>query len=96
LLSTEANQAASAATSHPAGIAVPPEWTGRTVPFPRERTVLDFFQTQVQARPDAVAVQAENRMMSFDELNRKSDLVAEELLSRRLRTDEVVVIMVPL
>jgi amino acid adenylation domain-containing protein len=96
LLSTEANQTASAADSHPAGLAVPPEWTGRTVTFPRERTVLDFFQAQVQARPDAVAVQAGNRMMSYDELNRKSDLVAEKLLSLRFRTDEVVVIMVPL
>ena len=95
MLSTEANQAASAATSHPAGIAVPLEWIGRTVSFPRERTVLDFFHAQVQAKPESLAAKDGTRLMTFAELDLLSNRVANELRRHALKLEESVVILLP-
>lgn len=66
---------------------------GRTTPFPRELSVVDFIREKSRAQPSAPAVEDGDRVLSFEELDRKSDLVAAELLKRGLRPDEPVVIM---
>jgi amino acid adenylation domain-containing protein len=95
LLSADANQAEFAAASHAAGSAVPSEWIGRTIPFPRERTVLDFFQAQVQARSEAVAIKDRARLMTYAELDLLSNRVANELRCHALKLEESVVILLP-
>lgn len=75
---------------------VPAEWMGKEVPYPFNSSVVDFIREKVRLQPNAPAVQDGPRVMSFGELDRKSDLVAEELLKRGLRLEEPVVTMTPL
>ena len=95
ILSADANQAVLTATSKAASHAIPPEWTGRSVSFPRERTVLDFFQAQVHARPEAVAAKDGARALTYGELDRLSNRVANELRRYALKLEEPVVILLP-
>jgi amino acid adenylation domain-containing protein len=71
------------------------EWNGVAMAFPRERTVLDFFQAQVQARPEAVAVKEDQRLMTFAELDLLSNRVANELQRQGLQLEEAVALLLP-
>ena len=73
----------------------PPEWNGVEVPFPRERSVLDFFRSMVQAQPDAMAVKEGDRLMTYRELDAHSNRVANDLLQRGVKLEEAVVILLP-
>ena len=76
-------------------LAIPPEWNGTEVPFPREHTVLDFFQKQVEAQPESVAVKDLQSSMTYRELDSKSNRVANELKARGLKPEEAVMILLP-
>ena len=76
--------------------AVPAAWMGRTTPWPRELSVVDFIREKTRERPHAPAVEDGRRVISFGELDRKSDLVAGELLKRGLQGEEPVVVMAPM
>ena len=76
-------------------LAIPPEWNGTEVPFPREHTVLDFFRKQVEAQPESVAVKDLQSLMTYRELDSKSNRVANELKARGLKPEEAVMILLP-
>lgn len=71
------------------------EWNGVDMAFPRERTVLDFFKAQVQARPEAVTVKEGQRLMTYEELDVRSNRVANELRRRGLQLEEAVALLLP-
>ncbi len=77
------------------GITIPREWNGMQAPFPRDRSVLDFFRTQVQTRPESIAIQEGQRLMTYSELDKLSNRVANELCGRGLKLEEPVVIFLP-
>src|ERR1700744_168036 len=76
-------------------ISIPLEWTGITVPFPRERSVLDFFRAQVQGRPEGLAIKDGERLMSYRDLDLQSNRVANELRRYNLKLEEPVVVFLP-
>jgi len=82
--------------SNQLGDPVPLEWMGRATSFPTHISVVDFIREIARARPDAPAIQDDTRVISFGELDHKSDLVAGELLKRGLQIDESVAVMTPL
>ncbi len=65
------------------------------MPFPRERSVLDFFCEKVRAQPDALAVKDAGRVMTYGELDLCSNRVANELCRRGLKLEESVVVLLP-
>ena len=69
---------------------LPSAGTQTQKPFPRHKSVVDFFREQVQARPDSPALQQGQVVMSYCELDRLSNHVAGRLLSGGLRREEVV------
>jgi amino acid adenylation domain-containing protein len=76
--------------------AVPAAWMGRTTPYPRELSVVDFIREKTRQQPNAPAIDDGSRVISFGELDRKSDLVAGDLLKRGLQAEEPVVVMAPI
>lgn len=74
---------------------IPREWNGITVPFPRERTVLDYFKALVQSQPQAIAVKDGSRPLPFAELDGLSRRVAQELQRHGVKLEESVVILLP-
>ncbi len=78
-----------------AGRPAPSEWHGTAAPFPRERSVLDFFLEQVQSQPDSPALKAGGRLMSYGELDRCAGRVAWELCRRGLKLEDSVALFLP-
>jgi amino acid adenylation domain-containing protein len=74
---------------------VPRKWNETEAPFPRERTVLDFFRARVQSQPESVAIKESQRLMTYRELDLCSSLVANELRRRGLKIEESVVVFLP-
>lgn len=72
---------------------VPSAWMGQEISYPREFSVVDFFREKVRQQPDAPAIQDGARIISYRELDQKSDLVAGALLGHGLRIEEPVAIM---
>ena len=68
---------------------------GVEMPFPRERSVLDFFREKVHERPDALAVKDAGRRMTYGELDLCSNRVANEILRRGLKLEEPVAVLLP-
>jgi amino acid adenylation domain-containing protein len=62
------------------------------MPFPRERSVLDFFRMRVQSQPESVAIKEGRRLMTYGELDLCSSRVANELCRRGLKLEESVVV----
>jgi amino acid adenylation domain-containing protein len=56
------------------------EWNDTRVPYP-SATVVDFFEAQAARTPDAIAVELDNRSLTYDELNRATNRVAHALLT---------------
>ena len=74
---------------------VPREWNGIKAPFPRERSVLDYFQSLVLTQPDAVAVKDGARLMTYAELDMCANRVAHELRRQALKLEAPVAILQP-
>ncbi|MFP3940146.1 MAG: amino acid adenylation domain-containing protein [Thermoanaerobaculia bacterium] len=72
--------------------AVPESWTGSRTAYPRDRGIAELFAEVAAGSPDAVAVVAGERAVSYRELDRLSECLAERL--RRLgvsRSEPVLV-----
>ncbi|KPA90300.1 amino acid adenylation enzyme/thioester reductase family protein [Pseudomonas asplenii] len=64
------------------------------VPFAEGLRLQDLFEQQVQARPEAIAVQAEGIALSYAELNTRANRIAHRLIAAGLQPDERVALLV--
>ncbi len=71
------------------------EWNETAVPLPEEPTVPRVFSEVVLKQPDAPAVQHHDVVLSYRELDVQSSRLADLLLAKGLRTDEIVGISLP-
>ncbi|WP_123417576.1 non-ribosomal peptide synthase/polyketide synthase, partial [Pseudomonas brassicacearum] len=62
--------------------------------YPREQTVHQLFEAQVEARPDAIAVVFGDERLSYAELNRQANQMAHHLIGLGIRPDDRVAICV--
>jgi amino acid adenylation domain-containing protein len=53
-----------------------PGWNETATEYPRELCVHELFEAQVKRSPDAVAVQCDQRELTYAELNRRADQLA--------------------
>ncbi len=91
-LSSDADKSASVIEILAEGSPVPAPWTGRNVPYPYERSVVDFIREKVLQQPEAPAVQDGGRVMSYRELDLCSNRVAQHLLQCGLQDEDVVAV----
>jgi amino acid adenylation domain-containing protein len=70
------------------------QWNDTEVAYPHDRTIHSMFEAQAGAHPDAVALEYEDRTLTYGELNRRANQVAHRLLSLGIRPDDRVAICV--
>ena len=70
-------------------------WSGAVVPFPGERTISDLFEEQVEKTPQNMAVRQDDEELSYRDLDRKANKLANFLLERGLKPEEFVGISLP-
>lgn len=64
-------------------------WNNTRVDYPRA-TVIDMFEAQAAKTPEAVAVEYNDRSLTYGELNRLAEKVARRLIDRQGRCGEFV------
>jgi len=64
-----------------------------SVDFPEDKTVVDLFEDQVKASPEAVALVDDGERLSYAELNERANQVGRHLRSRGLRQEEPVLVL---
>jgi len=54
-------------------------WNDTSVDYPRDKTIIDLFEEQVDKTPAAIAVVFENQQLTYRELNSKANQLAHHL-----------------
>ncbi len=70
------------------------EFNDTKVDYPKEKTIHQLFQEQVERTPENIAVVFENQQLTYWELNEKSNQVATLLREKGVKSNTVVGIMV--
>ncbi|MCL2425969.1 MAG: amino acid adenylation domain-containing protein [Oscillospiraceae bacterium] len=70
------------------------EFNDTYVKYPREKTIHQLFEEQVERTPKNIALIFNNESMTYDELNAKSNQLARILRDKGVRSDSIVGLMV--
>ena len=63
------------------------------VDYPKDKTVVDLFEEQVEKTPDNVAVVFEDKQLTYRELNEKANSLARLLVSREIKANNFCAII---
>ncbi|NMF66950.1 non-ribosomal peptide synthetase [Brasilonema octagenarum] len=66
------------------------EWNNTQVDYPREKSIPQLFEEQVQRTPDAVAVEFGNQQLTYYQLNCRANQLAHYLKSLGVKADVLV------
>lgn len=66
------------------------EFNNTYTDYPRNKTIVDLFEEQVQKTPDNTAVVFEEQELTYRELNEKSNSLAHYLIEKGIRKNEIV------
>ncbi len=70
------------------------EWNGTVSEYPRHECVHELFETQVERRPEAIAIVGEENHLTYGELNRRANQLAHYLLKHGAGPETPVAICV--
>lgn len=70
------------------------DWNQTQADYPRDLCIYDLIQQQVMRTPDAVAVQFEDKSLTYQQLDKRVDQVAEVLGSQGIKAGTLVGIFV--
>jgi amino acid adenylation domain-containing protein len=70
------------------------EWNNTQTDYPRDKTVQQLFEAQVEQTPDAIAIVFEGERLTYAELNERANRVAHYLRARGVGAEARVGIMV--
>ena len=60
------------------------------VDYPKDKTIVDIFEEQVEKNPTKIAVVFENKQLTYSELNNKANSLANYLISQHISTENIV------
>jgi amino acid adenylation domain-containing protein/thioester reductase-like protein len=66
------------------------EWNNPYGSYPKDQTVQQFFEVQVERTPNAIAAIDEDQCISYQELNRQANRIAHYLISLGVKADKLV------
>ncbi|MCH7324060.1 amino acid adenylation domain-containing protein, partial [Solibacillus sp. MA9] len=70
------------------------EFNNTKVDYPKEKTIQQLFEDQVEKTPDNIAVVFEDKRLTYRELNESANRLAIELRRKGVKADSIVGIMV--
>jgi len=62
--------------------------------FPRDKTVNEWFEDMVAKKTDNSAIEYEGRQLTYIELNKKANQIAELLRNKSIKSDDIIGLMV--
>ncbi|YAP80750.1 non-ribosomal peptide synthase/polyketide synthase [Xenorhabdus stockiae] len=69
-------------------------WNQTDAPYPQDKTLPQLFEAQAAQHPDAIAVEFEEQVLSYGELNCRANRLAHYLMTQGVGPDERVAICV--
>lgn len=69
------------------------DWNATQTRYPAEACLSELFEDQVRASPEAVAVQCQERSLTYGELNVQANRVAQALVARGVGPDTLVAVL---
>ena len=70
------------------------EWNDTAADYPKDKCIHQLFEEQVERTPDAIAVEFEDKQITYRELNRKANQLAHYLISLGIGPEKLVGICV--
>lgn len=70
------------------------KWNQTRADYPKEQTVAQLFEEQVQHQPEKIAVDYEGQKLTYAELNNQANYLAHELRVKGVQSDSLVGILV--
>jgi amino acid adenylation domain-containing protein len=70
------------------------EFNDTKADYPKDKTVYELFEEQVEKTPDNVAVVFEDKQLTYKELNEKSNSLARVLRAKGIKSDSIVGLLV--
>ena len=70
------------------------EFNDTKIDYPKDKTITQLFEEQVEKTPDKIAVVFENRELTYKQLNEKSNQLAHYLIKNNINRGDFVGIMV--
>ena len=71
------------------------EFNDTAVEYPKDKTIVDLFEEQVEKTPDNIAVVFEDKKLTYRELNEKANQLARHLKENGVSNNSIVGIMLP-
>ncbi len=69
------------------------EFNNTKAEYPKHKTIHELFEEQAQSTPDSIAVIYEDKKLTYNSLNKKSNQMARVLRSKGVKADSIVAIM---
>lgn len=70
------------------------DFNNTSADYPRDKTITQLFEEQVEKTPDNIAVVFENQKLTYRELNERANSLASYLRSQKIGRNDIVGIMV--
>ncbi len=70
------------------------EFNNTSAEYPKDKTIHELFEAQVEQTPDSIAVVFEDKKLTYRELNEKANSLARVLRNKGVKADSIVGIMV--
>ena len=71
------------------------EFNNTKVDYPKDKTIVDLFEEQVEKTPNNIAIVFEGQKLTYRELNEKANQLARYLIENGVTNNSIVGIMVP-
>ena len=71
------------------------EFNDTKMDYPKEKTVAQLFEEQVEKTPDNIAIVFEDEKLTYRELNEKSNQLANYLRNKGIKPNDIIGIMLP-
>ncbi|MBF0398966.1 MAG: amino acid adenylation domain-containing protein, partial [Desulfobacterales bacterium] len=65
-------------------------WNNRNIDYPKDKTIVDLFEEQVEKNPDDIAVVFEEEKLTYKELNEKANQLAHYLIHLGVKPDTLI------
>ncbi len=70
------------------------EFNSKTVEYDKTLTLVDLFKAQVKKTPDKTAIISGSEMITYDKLDKMSDVLAAELFDKGIKEEDIVCLMI--
>ena len=71
------------------------EFNNTKVDYPKDKTIVQLFEEQVEKTPDNIAVIFENQKLTYRELNEKANNIANYLIDQNINQNDIIGVLLP-